>query len=122
MESLGTKIRKRRKRLALTLDDLATQTHISKPYLSLIETGRVANPPGDEKLRRLEHFLQFQRGELLAQAHLQKTPEDVRAVLSRLVQNGNPISIPSPDQKDSDQQISAALCDIVQSYHSIDGE
>ena len=30
------------------------KTGISKPYLSLIETGRVPNPPSDEKLRRLE--------------------------------------------------------------------
>ena len=41
MEPLGTKIRRKRKELGLTLDELAGRTQVSKPYLSLIETGRV---------------------------------------------------------------------------------
>src|SRR5688500_6881453 len=86
MEALGPKIRRQRRRLGLTLDDLAGKTSISKPYLSLIETGRVANPPSDEKLRRLEQTLGFTPGELLTQAHLQRTPRDVRAVLQRLIE------------------------------------
>ena len=53
MDTLGTKLRRQRRRLGLTLDELAGRTSISKPYLSLIETGRVPNPPSDEKLRRL---------------------------------------------------------------------
>lgn len=85
MEALGPKLRKQRRRLGLTLDDLAGRTGISKPYLSLIETGRVLNPPSDDKLRRLEQSLGFKSGELLTQAHLQRTPRDVRAVLSRLL-------------------------------------
>jgi phage repressor protein C with HTH and peptisase S24 domain len=71
--------------LGFTLDELAGKTGISKPYLSLIETGRVPNPPSDEKLRRLEHALEFKPGELLSQAHLQRTPRDVRAMLQALV-------------------------------------
>ena len=86
MEALGPKIRRQRRRLGLTLDDLAGKTSISKPYLSLIETGRVANPPSDEKLRRLEQTLGFTPGELLTQAHLQRTPRDVRVVLQRLIE------------------------------------
>ena len=85
METLGSKLRKRRTKLALTLDDLADRTSISKPYLSLIETGRVTNPPSDAKLRRLEQVLGFAPGELLSQAHLQRTPADVRAVLEKLL-------------------------------------
>src|SRR5947208_9634673 len=85
MEALGPKLRRQRRRLGLTLDELAGRTGISKPYLSLIETGRVPNPPSDEKLRRLEQSLGFTPGELLTQAHLQRTPRDVRAVLSRLI-------------------------------------
>ncbi|HET6252234.1 MAG TPA: XRE family transcriptional regulator [Tepidisphaeraceae bacterium] len=84
-ESLGPKIRRQRLRLGLTLDELAGRAGISKPYLSLIETARVANPPSDEKLRRLEQTLGFPTGELLTQAHLQRTPKDVRAVLHRLM-------------------------------------
>ena len=85
MESLGSKLRKKRTRLGLTLDEVAGRTGISKPYLSLIETGRVPNPPSDEKLRRLEQTLGFTPGELLTQAHLQRTPRDVREMLQSLL-------------------------------------
>ena len=89
MESLGPKIRKRRRRLGLTLDDLAGRADISKPYLSLIENERVTNPPSDEKLKRLETTLGFADGELLTQAHLQRTPKDVRAMLASLMDREN---------------------------------
>lgn len=85
MEKLGEKIRKQRRRLGLTLDELAGRSGISKPYLSLIETGRVPNPPADEKLGRLEQTLGFSPNELIALAHLHRTPNDVRAVLGRLI-------------------------------------
>src|SRR5437764_15389943 len=88
MEPIGPKLRRQRRRLGLTLDELAGRTGISKPYLSLIETGRVPNPPSDEKLRRLEQTLGFGAGELITQAHLQRTPRDVRAVLQKLLANG----------------------------------
>src|SRR5438045_7858571 len=87
METLGVKLRRKRQRLGLTLDELAGKTGISKPYLSLIETGRVPNPPSDEKLRRLEQTLAFPAGELVTQAHLQRTPKDVRAMLERLMKS-----------------------------------
>src|SRR4051812_2096625 len=86
MEPLGTKLRRRRRRLGFTLDELAGKTCISKPYLSLIETERVPNPPSDEKLRRLEQTLEFTPGELISQAHLQRTPRDVRAMLQKLIE------------------------------------
>ena len=82
---MGVRIRRQRRRLGLTLDELAAKTAISKPYLSLIETGRVPNPPSDEKLTRIEQSLAFRPGELLAEAHLQRTPDDVRAVLKALL-------------------------------------
>src|SRR3954449_6028415 len=85
MDTLGTKLRRHRRRMGLTLDELAGRTGISKPYLSLIETGRVPNPPSDEKLRRLEQTLGFASNELVSQAHLQRTPKDVRAMLQRLL-------------------------------------
>lgn len=85
MELMGVKLRRQRRKLGLTLDELAGRTAISKPYLSLIETGRVPNPPSDEKLRRLEQVLGFGVNELVTQAHLQRTPRDVRAVLGRLL-------------------------------------
>jgi SOS-response transcriptional repressor LexA len=67
------------------LDELAGRTGISKPYLSLIETGRVPNPPSDEKLRRLEQTLGFASNELITQAHLHRTPRDVRDMLHKLL-------------------------------------
>jgi transcriptional regulator with XRE-family HTH domain len=84
---MGPKIRRQRRRLGLTLNELAGRAGISKPYLSLIETGQVPNPPSDEKLLRLEQSLGFAAGELLILAHLLRTPADVRAVLQRLLQN-----------------------------------
>lgn len=100
MEPLGPQLRRQRRRLALTLDELATITHISKPYLSLIETGRVLNPPSDEKLKRLEQALRFPPGRLVTQAHLHRTPRDVRAVLQHLMNQKNPpINGNSPDGK-----------------------
>src|SRR2546428_4435419 len=86
VEALGPKLRRQRRRLGLTLDELAGRTGISKPYLSLIETGRVPNPPSDEKLRKLEQTLAFPAGELIGQAHLQRTPLDVRVMLRKLVE------------------------------------
>src|SRR5688572_31278203 len=85
MEPLGPKLRRQRRRLGFTLEELAGKTGISKPYLSLIETGRVPNPPSDEKLKRLEQVLGFTTGELVSQAHLQRTPRDVRAMLHALM-------------------------------------
>jgi repressor LexA len=90
MEPLGTRIRQQRRRLGLTQDELAGRAGISKPYLSLIETGRITNPPSDEKLNRLEQSLGFTPGDLLGQAHLQRTPRDVRAVLQKLLDRDAP--------------------------------
>jgi len=133
---MGKKLRRQRVRLALTLDDLAARTGISKPYLSLIETGRVPNPPSDEKLRRLEGALQFTPGELVSQAHLQRTPRDVRAVLQKLLSrrdgrkrakeesppksgsSENPANAPPPDNPAAvnldDAYLSGILQDLVE--------
>jgi repressor LexA len=93
MEPLGPKLRRQRRRLGFTLDELAGKTAISKPYLSLIETGRVKSPPSDEKLRRLEQVLGFKTGELVSQAHLQRTPGDVRAMLQSFMKEGSGLRV-----------------------------
>lgn len=85
---MGHKIRRARVRMALTLEELAGKAKISKAYLSLIENGRVANPPSDEKLRRIEQALGMAANELIGQAQLQRTPSDVRTILERLVRQG----------------------------------
>ncbi len=76
--SLGRIIRNKRERLGLTLDEVGRRSGFSKPYLSTIETGRVANPPSDELLMKLEQILQFARGELLYIAHMHNLPSDIR--------------------------------------------
>lgn len=108
MEPLGPRIRRQRRRLGLTLDELAGRTSISKPYLSLIETGRVANPPSDDKLRRLEQTLGFTAGALLTQAHLQRTPRDVRAVLHQLMAGAGDESRGEGEKGKGADQITAA--------------
>jgi SOS-response transcriptional repressor LexA len=67
------------------LDEVAARTRISKPYLSLIETGRVPNPPSDEKLTRLEKVLEFPDGQLVTRAHWLKTPADVRMAIEGMM-------------------------------------
>src|SRR5580698_9099991 len=118
MDTLGTKIRRMRRRLGLTLDELAGRASISKPYLSLIETGRVPNPPSDEKLKRLEQSLGFASAELLTQAHLQRTPSDVRAILGRLLdtrKQGSPNGSP-----DDAHEFSGVLRELVaKSEHTL---
>ncbi len=86
---------------------MAVRTAISKPYLSLIETGRVPNPPSDEKLRRLEQTLGFPAGELVSQAHLHRTPRDVRAVLQKLIQQGREKA--TPDERPGSEESRAPL-------------
>ncbi len=89
METLGTQLRRQRRRLGLSLDDVSRQTGISKPYLSLVETGKTRSTPADPKLRKLEALLKFPAGSLLMRAHLNKTPSDVRDVLQNLLGAGN---------------------------------
>lgn len=76
--SLGQIIRKRRKELDITLDEVSAKTGFSKPYLSTIETGKVKNPPSDELIRKLEEVLKFSAGELRHIANLDRMSADVR--------------------------------------------
>ena len=76
--SLGQIIRTRRQELHLTLDEVASKTGFSKPYLSTVETGRVMNPPSDNLLRKLESVLDFEAGLLQHIAHVERMPADVR--------------------------------------------
>ena len=76
--ALGQIIRKKREQLNLTLDEVGNSVGFSKPYLSTIETGKVKNPPSDELLIKLEKLLQFETGQLLHIAHIERMPTDVR--------------------------------------------
>lgn len=76
--ALGQIIRQKREQLNLTLDEVSTTVGFSKPYLSTIETGKVKNPPSDELLVKLEKLLQFEPGQLLHIAHIERMPTDIR--------------------------------------------
>ena len=80
---LGRDIRERRESMSLAQGQVAAGAHISKPYLSSIETGKSGNPPSDGVLRRLESVLAFEPGELTKWAHLARTPVDIREDLER---------------------------------------
>lgn len=75
---IGAIIRRRREQMELTQDALAPRVGISKPYLSNIETGRAKNPPTDSILVALERELGFDAGQLVAMAHWERSPQDVR--------------------------------------------
>jgi transcriptional regulator with XRE-family HTH domain len=80
-DTMGARIGRARRQLGLTLDEPAARTRSSKPYLSLIKTNRVPNPPSDEKLRHIERVLNFPPDSLVVEPHLLQTPPDVRAML-----------------------------------------
>lgn len=63
----------------LFLHELAAASGISKPYLSLMESGRCP-PPSAEKIRKLDEVLKA-NGELIRVALIQQAPEEFRALL-----------------------------------------
>lgn len=77
--SLGQILREKREQLRFTLDEVASKTGFSKPYLSTIETSKVKNPPSDTLLRKLERVLKFDPGQLQRIAHLESMPPDIRS-------------------------------------------
>ncbi len=76
--SLGQILRKRRKELKMTLDEVAEFTGFSKPYLSTIETGQVNNPPSVALLDGLEEILKFKKGYLIDMAQMERIPAKIR--------------------------------------------
>lgn len=84
-QGFGARLRQLRCERHMTLDTLAAESEISKPYLSQIENGRV-DPPRDEKIRRLEEVFGLRPRTLVELAHLARTPEDVRERLDHLQQ------------------------------------
>lgn len=81
--SFASVLRDRRVKLSLTLGELAARVGCAKSYLSSIETGR-KGPPTAQIIEKLESALSMRPGELLAHAHWEQTPEDIRADLTEL--------------------------------------
>lgn len=84
MEQVGAIIRQRREALGLTLAQLAEAVGATKGYLSMIENARVANPPSQRLLDRLESALRISNGGLCRAADWQSTPAEVRARVEAL--------------------------------------
>ncbi|MFI4912059.1 MAG: helix-turn-helix domain-containing protein [Sedimentisphaeraceae bacterium JB056] len=74
---LGCTIRKRRKQMGLTLDELSDKAGCSKPYLSTIERGKV-KPPAETLLSKLERILGFEEDELVEKAFMERLPARLR--------------------------------------------
>jgi len=81
LTSFGKDLRAVRRTAQLTLDQLASATGISKPYLSNIETGRTPGPPSEEKLKRLARALPLDPADLLAAADWLRTPPSIRKAI-----------------------------------------
>ncbi|MCB9835996.1 MAG: helix-turn-helix domain-containing protein [Phycisphaera sp.] len=71
-------LRDRRTQLGLTLSQVAERVDCAKSYLSEIETGVRARPPGTELLAKLEAALGLDAGQLVEIANWEATPESVR--------------------------------------------
>lgn len=78
MQSVGQLVRDQRRRLGLSLQDLAISVGCAKSYLSEIENERRESPPSDELLERIAKALRLDHAALLRAARWQSTPDDVR--------------------------------------------
>ena len=76
--TIGDVVRRRRRQVGFTLDELAVRCGASKGYLSLIETSR-CRPPSDAKLTAIGTALLMDPEELLALKALAILPPDPQA-------------------------------------------
>ncbi|MGD0273112.1 MAG: helix-turn-helix transcriptional regulator [Gaiellaceae bacterium] len=94
-ESLGQRIRRFREERGMSASTLATEAHISKSYLSELETGRgSAGNPSAEKLYRIATALGVAMSDLLGRA-VTTTPGDKRP--ESLVEFARAQSLPESD-------------------------
>lgn len=87
MDSVGHILRGRREAAGLSLGALARAVGVAKSYLSMIENGRVANPPSGKVLRALEEVLGIGDGALVRAAAWQVTPMEVRREMEAAVRS-----------------------------------
>jgi transcriptional regulator with XRE-family HTH domain len=66
LEPIGQAFRHRRRQLGLTLNELAVKSDISKPYLSLIETGKTNGRIADDFAQALAGALDMDVTEVRA--------------------------------------------------------
>jgi transcriptional regulator with XRE-family HTH domain len=76
-EKLGETVRRLRKALGLTQDQLAEASGVDESYVSKIETGRLPYTPSEETLRLMARKLQTDPLQLLSLA--KKAPSELRS-------------------------------------------
>jgi transcriptional regulator with XRE-family HTH domain len=76
-EILGETVRRLRKALGLTQDQLAVASGVDESYVSKIETGRLPYTPSEETLRLMARKLQTDPLQLLSLA--KKAPSELRS-------------------------------------------
>lgn len=79
----GAVLRRLRQERELTLEQLAERVGVTRGYLSMIENGRVGNPPSGKVLRALEIVLEIEDDTLAEADRWDRTPPPVRAELLR---------------------------------------
>ncbi|MHC4599104.1 MAG: S24 family peptidase [Planctomycetota bacterium] len=76
-DDFASRLKEARQRADLTQADLALRSDLTAAYISQLE-GRKKPPPSDEVIERIARALRIKAKDLLEQAHLEKTPKDVR--------------------------------------------
>ncbi|MFK7788291.1 MAG: LexA family transcriptional regulator [Phycisphaeraceae bacterium] len=84
--SFGSLLRRLRRGRGLTLNGLAERVDVTPGYLSMIENGRVNNPPSMKVLVRLEAALAVRDSSLCRAAQWERTPKPIREQLARAEQ------------------------------------
>jgi len=84
--SFGELLRGLRRGRGLTLNRLAERVDVTPGYLSMIENGRVNNPPSMKVLVRLEAALAVRDASLCRAAQWEKTPKPIREQFERAQQ------------------------------------
>lgn len=82
--AFGRKVRKARIDRGWTVEQMMDKASMSRPYLNMIERGGVA-PPSPKVIRRIARALRMSERHLLALAHAQKAPRQVRDLFAAAV-------------------------------------
>jgi SOS-response transcriptional repressor LexA len=92
--SFGELLKELRRGCSLTLHGLAERVGVTPGYLSMIENGRVDNPPSMKVLVRLEAALAVRDSRLCRAAQWERTPEPIREQLRRAQQRSGTDAAP----------------------------
>jgi len=83
-QTVAQHVRSQRERLGWTVTALAGRAGITKSYLSMLENGRLSNPPSRDALHRLERALGVEADSLTRLAAIERMPGPVRREIEGL--------------------------------------